>query len=413
MRVHDVVIVGAGLAGLRAAVAAAEAGVDVAVVSKVYPVRSHSGAAQGGINAALASIPENADDTWEKHAYDTVKGSDFLADQDAVEILCREAPLRIVELERWGVPFSRTPEGRIDQRPFGGAGFPRTCYAADRTGMYIMHALYQRCLRARGEGRPITFYDEHFVTACVVDDGRCRGVIALDLRSGAPVAIAGRAVLFATGGLGRTFGRTTNALISTGLGVILPYRAGALLKDMEFIQFHPTTLIGSNILMTEGARGEGGYLVNGKGERFMGRYAPKAMELAPRDIVSRSIMTEISEGRGVGGQPYVHLDIRHLGRRRIMERLPGIREICLDFLGIEPIAEPIPIQPGQHYAMGGVDTDTWGQTAVPGLLAAGECACVSVHGANRLGGNSLLECVVFGARVGERAAALAPEMSFP
>lgn len=396
---HDIIIVGAGLAGLRAAIEAHDNGCDVAVVTKVHPVRSHSVAAQGGINAALGNNPDGRDDTPEKHMYDTVKGSDFLADQDAAQILTYEAPARIYELEHWGCPFSRTDDGKIAQRPFGGAGFPRTCYGADRTGQYILHTLYQQCLK-----RNIKFYEEFFVIKLVIENKICRGVLAIELSTGELTAFTASAVIFATGGSGRIYGNTTNAHISTGLGVAIPYWAGVPIKDMEFIQFHPTGIIGKNILITEGCRGEGGYLINKNGERFMKRYvSEKFMELAPRDIVARSITTEINEGRGIDGKKYVYLDLRHLGKKKIMERLPGIREICIDFLGIDPIKEPIPVLPAMHYTMGGIDTNAKCETQIFGFYAAGECACASVHGANRLGGNSLLETVVFGRIAGETA----------
>ncbi len=403
---HEVVVIGGGLAGLRAALAAAETGANVAIVTKVQPLRSHSVAAQGGINAALRE-----DDSIENHAFDTVKGSDYLADQDAVMVLTTEAPDRVREMEHWGTVFSRAEDGRIAQRPFGGAGYPRTAYAQDRTGHYLLHTLYETALR---DG--IQVYDEFFVTKLVVTGGRCEGLIALDVKEGQLHSIQARSVIIATGGYGRVFARSTNAVINTGDGGALAYRAGVPLEDMEFIQFHPTTLYGTNILITEGVRGEGGYLKNSKGERFMERYAAKAMELAPRDIVARSIQTEIDEGRGIDGKPYVHLDITHLGADRIKERLPGIREICLHFAGLDPIDTPIPVQPGQHYSMGGVACDSDGVTEVTGLFAAGEVACVSVHGANRLGGNSLLETLVFGRRAGMAAAAqaeTAPEPGEP
>lgn len=396
---HDIVIVGAGLAGLRAAIEASDLGKDVAVISKVHPLRSHSGAAQGGVNAALANNPDGKDDNPDKHAYDTVKGSDFLADQDAVEVMTNEAPARIYELEHWGCPFSRFKDGTIAQRPFGGAAFPRTCYGTDKTGHFMLHTLYQQCLK-----RNIRFYEEFFVIKLVVEKNTARGVVALNLGTGEIVPFAASAVIFATGGSGRIYGKTTNAHISTGLGVAIPYWEGVAIKDMEFIQFHPTGIIGKYILMTEGCRGEGGYLLNDKGERFMKNYvSEKIMELAPRDITSRCIQTEINQGRGIGGGKYVYLDLRHLGKKKIMERLPGIRDICLDFLGVDPIKQPIPIHPVMHYTMGGIDTDFDGATSVKNFYAAGEAACVSVHGANRLGGNSLLETIVFGRRAGEHA----------
>ncbi|MFA4965968.1 MAG: FAD-dependent oxidoreductase, partial [Thermoleophilia bacterium] len=397
---HQLIVVGGGLAGLRAAVEAKAAGIDTAILSQVHPGRSHSGAAQGGINAALANHPESHDDTPEKHAFDTVKGSDYLADQDAAIQMTKDAPRVIFEMEHWGCPFSRFDDGRIAQRPFGGAGYPRTCYGADKTGHYLLH-----CLVERAYERQIRMYVEVFVTGLIVEDGRCRGVVAYDMIRGGFEAFTADAVVVATGGAGRVYGNSTNAIISTGGGAAMAYQAGVPLKDMEFIQFHPTGLLTTNILMTEGARGEGGYLVNGLGERFMSRYAPKAMELAPRDITSRSIMTEILEGRGVGGKGYVYLDLRHLGAAKIMEKLPGIRDLAIHFEGVDPIEEPVPIVPSQHYTMGGIDTDVDGRTVMPGLYAAGECACVSVHGANRLGGNSLLETIVFGRRSGAAAVA--------
>ena len=387
---HDILIVGAGLAGMRAALAA-PANLDVALISKVHPVRSHSVAAQGGINAALG---EN--DLWEAHAFDTAKGGLYLGDQDAIEAMCREAPEDILELERMGVIFSRDADGRIAQRPFGGAGFPRTCYAADRTGHALLHALYEQILKRR-----TTIYEEWYVTALVVEDGVCRGVIAWDMVRGGLCLIHAKAVILATGGSGRVFLTSTNAVINTGDGMALAYRAGAPLMDMEFVQFHPTTLKDTGILITEGARGEGGYLLNTLGERFLKRYAPEQMELATRSTVSLAIGQEILEGRGVDG--CVLLDLRHLGRDRILERLPQIRQLAIEFAGIDPVETPIPIRPGAHYQMGGVRANQWGETAIAGLFAAGECACISVHGANRLGGNSLLETIVFGRRAGTRA----------
>ena len=387
---HDILIVGAGLAGMRAALAA-PGNLDVALISKVHPVRSHSVAAQGGINAALG---EN--DSWEAHAFDTAKGGLYLGDQDAIEVMCREAPGDILELERMGVIFSRDTHGRIAQRPFGGAGFPRTCYAADRTGHALLHALYEQILKRR-----TTVYEEWYVTALVVEAGVCRGVIAWDMVHGGLRMIQAKAVILATGGSGRVFLTSTNAVINTGDGMALAYRAGAPLMDMEFVQFHPTTLKDTGILITEGARGEGGYLLNTLGERFLKRYAPEQMELATRSTVSLAIGQEILEGRGVDG--CVLLDLRHLGRDKILERLPQIRQIAMEFAGLDPVETPIPIRPGAHYQMGGVRANQWGETAIHGLFAAGECACVSVHGANRLGGNSLLETIVFGRRAGTRA----------
>ena len=390
MKLHDILIIGAGLAGMRAAIAAPP-DLDVAVISKVHPVRSHSVAAQGGINAALGEK-----DSWEAHAFDTAKGGLYLGDQDAIEVMCREAPDDILELERLGVIFSRNEQGQIAQRPFGGAGFPRTCYAADRTGHAILHAMYEQLLKRR-----IAVYEEWYVTALIMEEGVCRGVVAWDLIHGGLHAIGAKAVILATGGSGRVFLTSTNAVINTGDGMALAYRAGAPLADMEFVQFHPTTLKGTGILITEGARGEGAYLLNTLGERFMKAYAPQQMELATRSTVSLAIGQEILEGRGVDG--CVLLDLRHLGRRRILERLPQIRELAIEFAGLDPIETPIPVRPGAHYQMGGVRTNQWAETSIAGLYAAGECACVSVHGANRLGGNSLLETIVFGRRAGIRA----------
>ncbi len=397
---HQLIIVGGGLAGLRAAIEAKQRGIDVAVLSQVHPGRSHSGAAQGGINAALANHPEGHDDTPEKHAFDTVKGSDYLADQDAAYQMTQDAVPAIFEMEHWGCPFSRFDDGTIAQRPFGGAGYPRTCYGADKTGHYLLHTCVERALMLG-----VPFYVELFVTRLIVDDGACVGVVAYDMVRGGFHAFLGDAVIMATGGAGRTYSNTTNAIISTGGGAAIAYHAGVPLKDMEFIQFHPTGLFTTNILMTEGCRGEGGYLLNDAGERFMARYAPTAMELAPRDITARAIQTEIDEGRGIGGQGYVYLDMRHLGEAKIAERLPGIRDLAIHFEDVDPVTEPVPIVPSQHYTMGGIATDVDGATSLAGLYAAGECACVSVHGANRLGGNSLLETVVFGRRAGAAAAA--------
>jgi len=397
---HDVVVVGGGLAGMRAAIEAASGGANVALISKVHALRSHSGAAQGGINAALTNNPDSSDDSPERHAYDTIKGSDFLADQQAAINMTSDAPGVIYEMEHWGCPFSRMENGKIAQRPFGGAGYPRTCYGADKTGLYLLHTLYEQTIRLNTR-----YYEEWMILQLAIDDsGVCKGVVALNIPDGTLEMIGANAVIFATGGSGRMYGNTTNAHISTALGLAIPYWAGIPLKDMEFIQFHPTGLFKSNILMTEGCRGEGGYLINAEGERFMKRYvSEKVMELAPRDIVSRSIATEIEEGRGFEGG-YVYLDLRHLGKEKILERLPGIREICLDFAGLDPIEKPIPINPAMHYTMGGIDCNADGKTKSPGFYAAGECSCVSVHGANRLGGNSLLETIVFGRRAGAAAA---------
>lgn len=391
---HDILIVGGGLAGLSAALSS-DPNLSVAVISKVHPLRSHSVAAQGGINAALGNNPDGKDDNWERHAFDTIKGSDYLADQDSAELMCQKAIPTIYELEHLGVPFSRFPGGVIAQRPFGGAGFPRTCYAADRTGLVILHTLYEQSVRQN-----VRFYNEWLVTQLVVKDGRCLGVVIYDLENAEFMPVQAKAVVFATGGYGRVYMKTTNAFINHGSGIGAAYRAGVSLKDLEFVQFHPTSLVGKNILITEGARGEGGYLVNNKGRRFMEDYAPQSMELSPRDIVARAIQTEIDKGNGFENQ-HVHLDLRHLGAEKIKKRLPGIREICMNFARLDPIDTPIPIQPAQHYSMGGIDVDEGCASPVEGFYAAGECACVSVHGANRLGGNSLLDTVVFGKIAGK------------
>jgi succinate dehydrogenase / fumarate reductase flavoprotein subunit len=398
---HELIVVGGGLAGTRAVDEAALRGVDVGWISKIYPIRSHSGEAQGGINAALCNHPDGKDDSPERHAYDTTKGGDFLGDQDAIQIMTNQAPITVREMEHWGVPFSRFADGTIAQRPFGGAGFPRTCYGADRTGHFLLHATYQKYLTMRER---VHLYDEYYAIGLITEDNTCHGIITFNLHTGNLEAFVSHAVIFATGGSGRNYGRTTNSYSSTGLGVTMPYWAGVPIKDMEFVQFHPTAIIGKHILMTEGARGEGAYLLNSEGERFMKRYAPNSMEIAPRDIVARAIETELREGRGINGEKYVHLDVRHLGKKKIDERLPGIKAICEDFLGIDPITKPVPIRPAQHYTMGGIDCDTTCKTEVNGFYACGECACVSVHGANRLGGNSLLETLVFGEIAGRNAA---------
>jgi len=393
---HDILVVGGGLAGLAAALNS-NPELDIAVVSKVHPLRSHSVAAQGGINAPLGNNPEARDDGWEKHAFDTIKGSDYLADQKVAELMCQKAVTTIYELEYLGVPFSRFPGGAIAQRPFGGAGFPRTCYAADRTGLVILHTLFDQSVRNK-----VRFYNEWLVTRLVVKNGKCVGVVVYDETTGQIMPIEARAVIFATGGYGRVYSKTTNAYINHGSGIGIAYRAGVPLQDMECVQFHPTSLYPNNILITEGARGEGGYLINNKNRRFMEDYAPSAMELAPRDIVARAIQTEVDKGNGFENE-YVHLDLRHLGAAKIKKRLPGIREICIDFSGIDPIESPLPIQPAQHYSMGGIDVNVKCSSVVEGFFAAGECACVSIHGANRLGGNSLLDTVVFGKIAGEEA----------
>jgi succinate dehydrogenase / fumarate reductase flavoprotein subunit len=404
---HDAIVVGGGLAGLRAAIELNRNNVKAAIISRVHPARSHSVAAQGGINAPLGNHPRGGTDNWEKHALDTVKGSDYLADQDAVIRMTKDAARRVVEMEHWGCPFSRTTEGKIAQRPFGGAGFPRACYAADKTGHALLHTLYQQTIKLKhaSERNEMAIYEEWMVTDLVVEDGDCVGVIAMDMVTGRLEAFQAGVVIFATGGAGRIYGNSTNALINTGMGIALPYWAGIALKDMEFIQFHPTTILGKNILITEGCRGEGGYLLNNKGERFLANYddSKKDMEIAPRDILARNIVREIMAGGGFDNT-YVHLDLRHLGEKKIVERLPGIRAICIEFAGVDPITTPIPIQPGQHYTMGGIDCNTEGETTVKGFYVAGEAACVSVHGANRLGGNSLLDTIVFGAIAGGNAA---------
>ena len=387
---YDIVIIGGGLTGLRAALEASKQKFKTAILSKVHPLRSHSVAAQGGINAALGNAPDGENDTWKDHASDTIKGSDYLADQDVVETLCENAPEAVIELEHMGTVFSRNNDGKIAQRPFGGAYFPRTCYAGDRTGHNILHTLYEQTTDAE-----IDFYEEYFVTSLVVGDNKCIGCIAMNITDGSLHGFVSKTILLATGGYGRIFARSTNALINTGDGAALAFKAGVYLKDMEFVQFHPTTLFGTNILITEGARGEGGLLYNNKNERFMINYAPETMELAPRDIVARAIQTEINEGRGFENK-YVHLDLTHLGAVKINERLPGIRNIAMHFAGIDPIKKPIPVQPGQHYSMGGIATNRDCSTSMQGLYSAGEAACLSVHGANRLGGNSLLETIVFG-----------------
>jgi succinate dehydrogenase / fumarate reductase flavoprotein subunit len=394
---HDVLVIGAGCAGMRAAIEAFDAGSNVALLSKIHPTRSHSGAAEGGINAALGNASE---DNPELHTFDTVKGADYLGDQDAIEILCTEGPRDVYELENWGAVFSRTEDGRIAQRPFGAAGAPRTAYAADITGHVLIQVLYEQVVR-----RKIPVYEEYFAWKLVEDDGRCVGVLAWDLLHGGLRAISAKTTILATGGAGRLYVGTTNAYACTGDGMTMALRAGVPLKDMEMMQFHPTTLAPTGVLITEGCRGEGAFLLNVDGERFLKRYAPNAMELASRDVISRAEQTEIDEGRGVDGN--VMLDMRHLGAAKILERLHGTRELAMVFAGVDPIYEPIPVRPGAHYHMGGVDTDVWGRTRLEGLYAAGEVACISVHGANRLGGNALLETITFGRRAGAHASDLA------
>jgi succinate dehydrogenase / fumarate reductase flavoprotein subunit len=393
---HDVLVIGAGLAGQRAALAAAEQGVSVGIVSKVHPVRSHSNAAQGGINAALQE-----DDTWESHAFDTIKGSDYLADQDAVEIMCKAAPEELLHLEHLGVTFHRNEEGKLGTRAFGGASAARTYYVADITGQAIMHVLYEQLMKYSED---VARYEEYFTTGLALDDaGNCVGAVCRNVGDGTMELFGAKAVILATGGNGQAWHPTTNALICTGDGIAHAYRVGAKLMDMEMIQYHPTTLAGKGFLITEGARGEGAHLLNANGERFMETYAPNKMELASRDVVSRAEQTEIQEGRGFPDGT-VALDITVVPRKRIHEALREIVLVGRDFAGVDITQEPIHIKPGNHYAMGGVKTDTEGRTNVPGLYAAGEVACVSVHGGNRLGANSLLDTLIFGRRSGVDAA---------
>jgi succinate dehydrogenase / fumarate reductase, flavoprotein subunit len=407
MPAHDVLIIGAGLAGQRAALAAADAGASVALLSKVHPVRSHSVAAAGGINAAI-----NPADDWRSHAFDTVKGSDFLGDQDAIEIMCSEAPGEVMHLEHIGVTFHRNESGELDLRAFGGASMNRTAYVADITGQAMLHVLYEQILKYSDR---IDRYEEWFVTSLILDDdGTCVGVVARDIRSGGMETFAAKNVILASGGAGQCYRPTTNALICTGDGIAQAYRAGAPLMDMEMIQYHPTTLAENGFLITEGARGEGAHLLNADGERFMEKYAPNKMELASRDVVSRAEQTEINEGRGVGeGGGGIFLDITVVPRKRTLEALREIVNIGRDFAGTDITREPIEIRPGQHYIMGGVKTDINGATPISGLYAAGEVACVSVHGGNRLGANSLLDTLIFGRRSGEHAAARATGMGMP
>ena len=396
---HDLIIVGAGLAGLRAAVAAAEVNskLDIAVLSKHHPLRSHSVCAQGGTGAVMREK-----DSYDLHAYDTVKGADFLADQDAVEFFVRQVPREIVLTEHWGCPWSRNAEGKIDQRPFGGHTFPRACFAADMTGFLEMHAIYGKATSYNN----IKFYDEWFVTSLIVEDKTAVGLTAIEMKTGEIQTFRAKSIIMATGGHERIYEFTTFSHSTTGDGMAMAYRAGAPLEDMEFVQFHPTGLVPSGVLITEGARGEGGYLLNANGERFMKKYAPEKIELGPRDVVSRAEQTEILEGRGLQGPygPYIALDLRHLGEERINLRLPLIRDVAIKLGGVDPVKEPIPIRPAAHYSMGGIKANVKTETPIAGLYAAGECSCISVHGANRLGTNSTAECLVFGAVAGEEAA---------
>jgi len=406
---HDVLIIGGGAAGLRAAIAAAELNpkLDIAIVSKVYPMRSHTVSAEGGMAAVLRTDYDNFD----LHAYDTIKGSDFLADQDTVEFFVKEAPKEAVRLEHWGCPFSRDPDGRISVRAFGGMSVKRTLFATDKIGFHLLHSLFQTSLKFENIRR----YDEWFATSILVENGRVDGVTAIDMRSGDLVSFLAKAVVIATGGCGRIYQFTTNGWIKTGDGMALAYRAGVPLKDMEMVQYHPTLLPNTGILITEAARGEGGHLLNKDGERFLKTYVPNKMELGPRDILSRAEMTEIKEGRGFEGPygSYVHLDLTHLGEETIEAKLPFVKELAEKYLGIDPAHEMIPVRPGQHYMMGGVHTNIHGYTGLPGLYAAGEVACISMNGANRLGSNSLTECLVFGAEAGIGAAQYATKQAAP
>ena len=398
---HDVLVIGAGLAGMRAAIAARANGANTAIISKVHPVRSHSNAAQGGINAALT----DRGDDWEDHAYDTIKGSDFLGDQDAIEVMCRSAGKSLIDLEHMGVTFNRDEEGRLGTRAFGGQRRARTFFVGDFTGQALLHVMFEQLIKSG-----VRRYEEWFVTSLIMEDGQVAGVVALEIRTGQLHAIRAKTVIFCTGGCGRIFEPSTNALIVTGDGMALAYNIGARLMDMEMVQYHPTALAGSGVLISEAARGEGAYLRDKNGYRFMEKYAPNMMELASRDVVSRAEQTEINAGNGING--CVLLDCTHLGEKLIHEKLIQIREIGIDLAGIDMVKEPIPIRPGMHYIMGGIKTDIDGQTNVPGVYAAGECANVSVHGGNRLGANSLLDTIVFGERSGNHAAVTSRDLEF-
>ena len=404
----DVLIVGGGLAGLRAAIAVVsiDPRLSVGLVSKVYPMRSHTVSAEGGAAAVLREP-----DSFDSHAFDTIKGGDYLGDQDVIEVFVREAPLEVIQLEHWGCPWSRDADGRLSIRPFGGMTTWRTAFAADKSGFHMLHTIFQTSLKYERIQR----FDEFFVTSLIVEDGRCQGVIGFDIRSGVVQPIAAKSVILATGGNGRIFAFTTNGAICTGDGMALAYRAGVGLKDMEFVQFHPTGMPSTGILITEAVRGEGGYLINAEGERFCARYVPSKMELGPRDIISRAMVTEFEAGRGFKGPygDYMHLDVRHLGEEVIDRKLPFMRELGREYMGIDIVEDPIPIRPVEHYMMGGIDADIHGATPLPGLYAAGECANVGFNGANRLGSNSLPECLVFGAAAGRAAARHAQEAAVP
>ncbi len=405
---HDILIIGAGAAGIRAAIAASETNpkLNIALASKVYPMRSHTVSAEGGMAAVLKDY-----DNLDLHAYDTIKGSDFLADQDAVEYFVQQAPRETIQLEHWGCPFSRDPDGKISARAFGGMSVKRTLFATDKIGFHLLHTLFQTSLKYPNIHR----YDEYLATSLLVENGRVNGATTINIRNGELVTILAKATIIATGGCGRTFQFTTNGWIKTGDGMSLAYQAGVPLKDMEMVQYHPTLLPNTGILITEAARGEGGHLLNKNGERFLQRYVPGKMELGPRDILSRSEMTEINEGRAFEGPygSYLHLDLTHLGQKVIDQKLPFVKELAERYLGIDPVHEPIPVRPGQHYMMGGVHTDIHGFAGLAGLYAAGEAACVSMNGANRLGSNSLTECLVFGAAAGKAAAEYAMKQPAP